>query len=239
MDNALLRTLERRDALTLTERSLLDEMTQRERSVPPGTDLVREGDTPRESCLMLSGLSARYNMVGDGKRQITAIHIAGDFVDLHSLLLARMDHSVTTLTDCRVAIVPHALLRRISESEPHLTRLLWMLTVIDAGMFRQSLVAAASLPARGQIARFLCEMYVRLSIVGLTLDHEFDLAINQSELGDVMGLSVVHVNRSLQALRREGLISWQGARVRILDWALLSAEAEFDDAYLNIGHGPR
>ena len=99
-------------------------------------------------------------MVGDGKRQISAIHIPGDFVDLHSLLVQPMDHSVAALTECTVALVAHDLLRELSGSQPHLTRMLWLLTVVDAAIFRQGLVAAARLPAESQIARFFCEMHV-------------------------------------------------------------------------------
>ena len=234
MDNPLLKTLECRDNLTAEERRLVTEITRRERAISAGSDFVREGESPTESCLMLSGLSARYNVLGDGKRQITAIHIAGDFVDLHCLVLHPMDHSVASLTDCRIASVPHALLREISETAPHLTRMLWMLTVIDAAIFRRSLIAAATLPARSQISHFICEMHTRLAIVGLTDGYEFELPISQSELADAMGLSIVQVNRSLQILRHDALIRWQGSRVEIIDWARLSAEAEFDPTYLNL-----
>ncbi len=231
--------LESRAELSASERGALNEMIRTTRLFPAKTDIVSEGDTPKFSCLMLSGLSARYNMVGDGKRQISAVHIPGDFVDLHSLLINQMDHSVGALIDCEVALVPHEVLRESTVTHPRLMRLLWLLTIVDGAIFRQGLVAAARLPAESQIARFLCEIYVRLSTVGLTDGREFDLPITQADLSDAMGLSQVHVNKCLQKMRREGLMAWQGSRMALLDWKRLEAMAEFDSTYLNLDRRPR
>lgn len=239
MTNHLLMTLEARDEISKAEREILDDMIRTVRQIPARSDFVTEGDRPTHSCLMLSGLSARYNMIGDGKRQISAIHVPGDFVDLHSLLIKPMDHSVAALTDCAIAVVAHEVLRELSRSEPHLTRMLWLLTVVDAAIFRQSLVAAARLPAESRIARFFCEMHARLDVVGLARDLEYDLPITQTDLGDAMGLSQVHVNKSLQKMRREGLLAWRGSRVRLLDWARLQEMSEFDPTYLNLEKAPR
>ena len=234
MSNPLLNVLERRDRLTAEETAVIERFVLRPVRVAAGADMVSEGKSPVHSTLMISGFSARYNMLSDGKRQISAVHVPGDFVDLHSLLLDPMDHSVLALTDCRVVEVPHALLREISETHPHLTRLLWTLTVIDAAIFRQWLIASGHLTAVGQISHFFCELWTRLSVVRLTEGNSFDLPINQTDLGDAMGLSVVHVNRCLMTLRRNGLLEWSGGRVTILDWDELRLLAEFDAEYLNL-----
>lgn len=239
MNNPLLKALEARDDLVPRERILVEQMLAREVAIAAQSDFVTEGEMPSESCLLLSGYAARYNLLEDGRRRITAIHVAGDFVDLHSLVLKPMDHSVLAVSPCRIAKVPHVLLREITATEPHLTRLLWMLVTIDAGIFRQGLVAAGRLTATGQIARFFCEIYLRLSVVGLVRGQEFDLPISQAELSDAMGLSVVQVNRSLQSLRRDGLIEWQRDKARILNWDALGALAEFDATYLNLRKIPR
>lgn len=239
MSNPLATVLERRDQLEPEEIRILDRLLERPRSLPAGTDLVCEGDTPAFSTLMLSGLSARYNILRDGKRQISAVHIAGDFVDLHSLLLRPMDHSVGALTDCVIVQVSHEELRGISIDFPHLTRLLWLLTLIDAAIFRQWLVASGHLPAVGQIGHFFCELYVRLALIGLADGFAFDLPISQADLGDSMGLSAVHVNRCLKNLRETGLLEWNGGLAVIRDWDALQEIAEFDAAYLNIEQRPR
>ena len=231
--------LERRDRLTADDAATVERLTGRPIPVAAGVDMVREGQSPTHSTLMISGFSARYNVLSDGKRQISAVHVPGDFVDLHSLLLDPMDHSVLALTDCRVVEVPHALLREVSETHPHLTRLLWTLTIIDAAIFRQWLVASGHLPAIGQISHFFCELWTRLSVVGMTQDYCFDLPISQGDLGDAMGLSGVHVNRCLMALRRSGLLEWTGGRATILDWNGMRALSEFDPEYLNLVQRPR
>jgi CRP-like cAMP-binding protein len=239
MTNPFLLNLERRDRLSDAERCIVEAMSRRQRRVPAKRDIVREGDRPSESCLVLSGFSARYNVLGDGRRQITAIHIPGEFIDLHSLLLARLDHSVVALTDCTIATVPHDYLKELTRTEPHFTRMLWLLTVTDAAVFRQWLVASGRLSSVGQIAHFLCELFVRLQVIGMTEGFNFRLPISQAELSDAMGLSVVHVNRTLQELRRRGMIIWEGEEIRILDWVSLQRVGEFDPTYLNLENEPR
>lgn len=239
MTNPFLLNLARRDHLSPEEVVIAEELSTRRRRFPAKSDIILAGNKPRESCLMLSGFAARYHVLNDGRRQITAVHIAGEFLDLHSLLLAEMDHSVLALSDCEIALVPHDLLRDLTRTQPHLTRLFWTLTIIDAAIYRQWLVAAGRLSSVAQIAHFICELYTRLAVVELTEEMSFRLPMNQNELGDAMGLSLVHVNRTLQELRREGLIEWQGDQVRILDWARLRKVAEFDPTYLNLEPKPR
>lgn len=234
MIDPFLLALQRRDRLSDEERAILETFARRKVRFAAKSDIVSTGDSPRDSCLMLSGFSARYNLLGDGRRQITAVHMPGDFVDLHSLLLSSMDHSVLALSECEVALVPHTTLRELTLSQPHLTRMLWLLTIIDAATYRQWLVAAGRRSSPSQIAHFLCEMYSRLEVVQQVDGFSFRLPISQVELSDAMGLSVVHVNRTLQKLRRQGLIEWHGDLVRILDWVGLQRLAEFDPTYLNL-----
>lgn len=234
-----LRKLEVRDVLSDAEKQALIACASVEVLVPAGGDLVREGARPEVSMLVLDGFSSRYRDAPDGSRQITAIHIPGDFVDLHSLLIKEMDHSVGALSACRVMHFPHVRLKALSETHPHLTRLLWLMTLIDASIHREWL-AAASRPAPEQIAHLLCELYVRLGVTGLIgADRSFTLPLTQTELGEALGLSAVHVNRTLQQLRSEGLFTWQNQTVRILDWDGLQRRASFDARYLHLVREPR
>src|SRR5690606_33424342 len=114
-----------------------------------------------------TGLAIRYNLVADGRRQISAVHVPGDFVDLHGFLLKVMDHNVASLSDVTAAFIPHSALLEITKSQPHLTRLLWLLTLIDAATHRQWITAAGRLSPVAQLARFLAEMLRRLEVVGL------------------------------------------------------------------------
>ena len=218
---------------------MLDEAIGRVRVVGSDEDIVREGDRPTECSLLLEGWAARYKVLAQGKRQITALHVAGDFVDLHSFLLKTLDHSILALTPCRIAAVPHAALQRITESSPHVTRLLWLNTLIDGAIHREWVTAIGRRSAAAHMAHLICELFHRLEVVGHTDGQSFRLPLTQAELGDTLGLSTVHVNRIVQELRGEGLITWRGERLTINDYQRLKALAEFDATYLNLQGEPR
>jgi CRP-like cAMP-binding protein len=239
MQNPLVTALLRRDDMTDEEIGIVEGFGRSVRDIPAKIDIVTEGDHPDHSCLLLTGVAARYNIVGDGNRQISAIHFPGDFIDLHSFLLTEMDHSVVALSDCRIATVPHAKLKEISATAPHLTRLLWTLTVIDAAIFRQWLVAAGRRSVESQLAHLLCEFWTRLDAVNLADGYSFVLPLSQSDVSDAMGLSLVHVNRTIQSLKRRGLVEWSGQKVRIMDWKQLQHLGEFDPTYLQLKADPR
>lgn len=237
---AFIAKLERRDMVSPEEKAALLAAAGPVESFAAGSDLVREGDRPDRSMLVAQGFTTRYRLLADGTRQITAIHVPGDFVDLHSFLLKTMDHSVGALSACRVVTFPHANLKTITERHPHLTRLLWLMTLLDSAIHREWIVAMGRRSALEQLAHLLCEIVTRLSVVGLgDSDRAVILPINQTELGDTLGLSTVHVNRTLQQLRAEQLITWQGQTVRILDWDRLARIAQFDPTYLHLDPEPR
>ena len=150
-----------------------------------------------------------------------------------------MDHSVGTMTPCRVAFVPHDHLRSITENYPHLTRLLWLSTLIDAAIHREWMTGMGRRSAVGQMAHLLCELYLRLKSVGLATGFSYWLPITQAETGDALGLSSVHVNRVVQELRAAGIITWRDETLIIDDWDRLAHIAEFDPGYLHLNVEPR
>ena len=239
MTNPLTLKLEQRDRLSDEEKRVLDGAIARISTYARGEDMVREGEWPTESKLLLEGFSARYNLRRSGRRQITAIYVTGDFVDLHSFVIKKMDHSVLALSPCRVAHVPHETLREITERHPHLTRLLWLHTALDAALHRQWLVTMGTEEALGQTAHLICELFLRLQVVGQTEGTSFRLPVTQAQLADTLGISLVHVNRIIQELRRLGPISWRGDLVEIKDWKGLARLADFDPAFLNLVNKPR
>lgn len=235
----LIRKLEQRDILSDEEKQALEGALARVKGFGADEDMVREGDRPSESILLLEGFAARYKLLSNGKRQITAIHVPGDFVDLHSFLQKKMDHSIVALTPCPGGLFPHENLRTIIDNHLHLGRLLWLNTLIDSAIHREWLVAMGRRPALNQIAHLLCELFLRLQTVGLTQDLSFQLPVTQAELGDVLGLSTVHVNRVLQELRASGALVWRSDTLTIRDWPRLQEIAEFDPTYLILEREPR
>jgi len=234
----LIEKLERRDRLTDVEKAALVDVLDAPRHVRAQSDIVTEGSRPHHSTLLTAGFAGRYVTLADGRRQITEISVPGDFVDLHSLLMKQMDHGVVALTDVTVQNAPHGRLRLITEEHPHLTRLLWLDTIIDAAIHRQWIAAMGRRTGLGQLAHLLAELYLRLEVVGLARDWAFELPLSQAVLGDALGLSSVHVSRLVGDLRDGGLVQWAPPHVRILDWDGLIAEAEFDATYLRLHQDP-
>ncbi len=237
MTNALIEKLTRRDVVSASEIAALAEVLDPPRKVDAHVDIVLEHAYAEHSILLLEGFTARYSTLSDGRRQITEINVAGDFVDLHSLLMKQMDHGVVTLTPCVIAHAPHSRLRRLTEEHAHLTRLLWLDTIVDAAIHRQWLVAMGRRSGLGHLAHLVCELFTRLSAVGLTEGQTFNLPLTQTVLSDALGVTV-HVNRLIAELRREGLVRWSNPQVEILDWPRLSQIAEFDPTYLRLHSQP-
>jgi len=122
---------------------------------------------------------------------------------------------------------------------PRVADALWRDTLVDAAIFREWMIGIGRRSAYTRIAHLLCEVFVRLKAVDLTNGDQCEWPITQIEIGDALGLSNVHVNRSLQELRAEGLITWRGETVVLEDWLRLQEVAEFDPAFLCLEREPR
>lgn len=235
----LFRKIMLRDHLGIEEQKAIIAAADRRLDFVAGEDLVAEGSRPVHSMLVVQGFTCRYRLLSDGERQLTAIHLPGDFVDLHSFLLKEMDHSLGALTAATIITFPHERLVRVTERYPHLTRLLWLLTLLDGAIHREWLVGMGRLSATQRTAHLLCETYTRLRALGLASNNRFNLPITQAHLAQAVGISTVHVNRVLQELRQRELIAWDGGEVEIRDWNTLAALAEFDELYLHLVQEPR
>jgi CRP-like cAMP-binding protein len=197
-------------------------------------DVVRERDRPSQCCLVLEGWLYRYKMLEDGKRQIFSFHIAGDMPDLQSLHLKTMDHSLAAPVQSRVAFVQHDTIRELVKTFPRLGALLWRDTLIDAAIFRQWMIGMGRKDAPQKIAHLFCELFTKMDAVGLTNRNSCKFPVTQSALGDALGLSTVHVNRSLMELRGNGFITLEKQTLTILKWNELQRYAQFDPLYLHM-----
>jgi CRP-like cAMP-binding protein len=233
-DSPLIRKLDSIFTLTDDERQALENLPMQVMVIKEGQDIVREGDSPTRSCLVLSGFTCTYKMTGDGKRQIVAFNLPGDVPDLQSLHLTVLDNSISTISQCRVGFITHEALRDICERYPRITAAFWRETLIDAAVFREWVLNVGRREAYSRMAHVLCELVVRLRAVGLVEDHACDLPITQSEFADALGVTTVHVNRVLQQLRADGLIDLKGDRLVVPDWESLKQAGDFDPTYLHL-----
>lgn len=205
------------------------------RMVEARADLVEEGQAPAGCTILMEGLACRYKALDDGRRQILSLHAPGDVLDLHGVLLGRLDHSVATLSRCRVAPIQAEALLEALDRRPSLRLAFWRASLLDGAVLRAWLVALGQRPAHERVAHLFCEVDARLTAAGVAKGDTLDFPITQEELADALGLSVVHVNRVLQRLRRDGLITLRARKLAIHDRDALRRLGGFDARYLRAG----
>jgi CRP-like cAMP-binding protein len=230
----LLRRIETIAALTDEERDALRQVPMTIRDIPARTDLIREGDRPEECCVVLEGFAIRYKLAVNGDRRIIAFHVPGDIPDLQGLHLARMDHNLASLTTMRAGFIAHRALHDLNLRHPRVAGALWRATLVDASIFREWIVNLGHRDALSRTAHFLCEMHFRLEVVGLGNGSGVELPLTQNDLADTLGMSAVHMNRTVQELRARRLIEDQGRAIVGTDWRALRALGEFNPDYLHI-----
>ena len=231
--------LGRRDALSDAERAVLRDLPVERSSYADGETIVSEGPAPDGSCLVVSGMAMRAHRIGRVERVVSALHVAGEFVDLHAFLLAHLDHDVIAVGPCTVEFVRAEQLEAITRDHPHLARLLWLDTLVDAKMHRMWIVARAALLGHQRVGHLLCELHARLAAVGLADGGRFRLPLDQRGVAEVLGYSAVHVNRAVQELRAAGLVAWKGEEVHLPDPEELARFSAFDGTYLELRPTPR
>ncbi len=222
-------------ALTEEAKAALKQASLGAHLIGPRIDLLREGDMPEGGILITEGIACRYKHRANGARQITAYLVPGDTCDLEFHPFREMDDAIATVSACRVARISAATLNELVAGHPTVAQALRMTALVDKATLREWLLNIGSRSAMERIAHLFCELFVRLQTVGLTAEDGYVLPMTQSDLADTAGLSSVHVNRSLQSLRRQGVIDLKGKNLTILDWARLKTIAEFKANYLHLG----
>lgn len=229
----------KRDELAEFEMQAMRDSVSGTKDFAADDTIVEAGVTVQHSNILLEGFACRAKDLADGRRQIMEVHVPGDFVDLHSFLLKKLEHNIEALTPCRIALVPHDRLKIITERWPHLSRMLWHTTLVDAALHREKILSVGRRSALSRLAHLFCELHVRLGVVEMVQGMSYALPLTQSQLADAAGLTQVHVNRTLKELRDRELVVFRGGRVDILSWDGLVDVAEFDPAYLYLDKQPR
>ena len=233
MDNLLTRKFESFAPLTDGDRHLLDDIVKSSRSVDAHLDIIREGEAPSDVHLVLKGFACRYKLLKNGRRQIVAYLVPGDFCDLNIFILSAMDHNIGTLSPCTVVDIPRERVLEMIE-RPALARACWWATLVDEATLREWLLNIGQRDAATRIAHLICELLLRLRAVGLVEENSYELPLTQNDIGDTMGLTTVHVNRSLQVLRKVGVITFKSRHIVVEDPARLIAYSGFNPNYLHL-----
>lgn len=233
LDTPLVAKLQTRARLDDEDRDSLNALYADAREIGARRSIIREGERPDHVHLMVEGWAARYKLLPDGARQITAFLIPGDFCDLHVTILGEMDHGISTLTRSRVAFIPRSRMEALTQ-RPSLAKAFWWSTLVDEAVLRSWIVNIGRRDAFEAIGHLICELYVRMKNIGLVDGQRFDLPLTQEEIGDALGLTSVHVNRVLQRLRSEDLISFRQGLLTIRDYRALETASGFNPNYLHI-----
>lgn len=232
--NPLIAKLSRGCALDAHDRARLEEITTRRTALPARGDIIREGDAPADVHLIMDGFAYRYKLIPGGRRSIMAILVPGDFCDLDVAILSRMDHNIATLTPCSLVEIPRATIDELTTRHPAVARALRWATLVDEATLREWLVNMGQRPADRQLAHFLCELRLRLEVVGMADRVGMYLPMTQEEISDTLGMSAVHVNRVFQHLRELDLLRMHGRNLMFPDIARLEEFAEFNSDYLHL-----
>ena len=232
----LVAKLETLASLSAEDVADLAALTENSRELAARRNIIREGDRPDHVHLIVDGWACRYKLLPDGARQITAFLIPGDFCDLHVRVLGEMDHSIATLTAGRVAFIERGRMEALAQ-RPTLLRAFWWSTLVDEAVLRAWIVNAGRRDAQEAVGHLMCELYVRMRNVGLTSNHRYELPLTQEEIADALGLTPVHVNRVLQRMRADELISLKGGQLTIHDYRRLQKVSGFSPNYLHVANG--
>jgi CRP-like cAMP-binding protein len=229
----LIRKLELLAPLDDADRDAIRALPFRRRVVSSQAFLLREGDTATDCSLLIEGYACRNKTLNDGARQIVSLHLPGDLLDLQHLMLQVADHNLQTISPAIIVCIPAGRLRTLVQERPTIGQALWRDALIDASIFREWVLNVGRRGARMRIAHLLCEFMTRVETAGLGTPEHFHLPMTQEVIADATGLTPIHVNRMMSAMRADGLLDRNGRELRIANWAGLRAAAGFDPLYLH------
>jgi len=225
-----------RHALTAAEKDLVESLIERTERVPNGTTLLKRGELANQSTLLIDGYLMRTITAAD-KRFIVGLHVPGDFADLHAFALKRLDHDVVALGEAMIGYASHARLQQVLADNPHLARLMWFSTLLDAAIHREWILKLEQLPAPRRTAHVFAELWYRLDLVGLGRRDGLRTPLIQADLADMCGTTAIHMNRALGVLKKEGIAEFRRGTVYVTDRQKLEEFAGFNPDYL-YGEGP-
>jgi CRP-like cAMP-binding protein len=196
-------------------------------------DLIRQGDDPSVSAVVLSGIVARYHLLASGARQYLSFHMAGDMPDSQGLFIDKMDHAVCAIGDAVVALVQHKELLAAFKRRPEVCFAVWRETLVDAAIFREAITNNSARTMRGRLAHLFCELFYRAKASKLVEGDVFEMPISRAQLGETLGMSIATVNRTLEELRASKAVSFQRGQLHVKNWEGLVRIARFNPSYLH------
>jgi CRP-like cAMP-binding protein len=226
--------LRSRQALSAEDEALLREAGWSRRHFERHETIVRAGDPLSHVHLLLSGFACRAQEDTAGRRQIIGIGVPGDLLDIHAVVLGRIEQDLSALSPCEVASISHAKVKEMTSQSGAIQRIFWLQAAIEHSLQCAWIHALGAKRGTAKLAHVFCEMQLRLGLVGIATQMGFTMPLSQQELADYAGMTHVHLNRCLKELREAKLLSFAQGWAKVLDWERLKGLAQFDEAYLNL-----
>jgi len=232
--DVLIRNLCEHTALREEEIAQIRALTFSLRDLEPNEDFIRQGDEPEHSVLVVSGMVARYHLLGSGRRQYLAFHFAGDLPDAQGLFIDQMDHALCALGPATVAFIPHRELLMAFRRRPTFGLAVWRETLLDAAIFREAITNNSARPMLARMAHLFCELFYRARSAQLVHGNRCPMPISLAQLGETLGMAIATVNRSLADLRRSGAMDLRDGELIVLKWRELQRLGDFSPTYLHL-----
>lgn len=233
----LIRKLKEHSILDAADIAAISMLPDTRRAFRPDEDIVRQGDKPNVSIVVLQGMLARYHTLQGGGRQYLSLHIAGDLPDAQTLFLDVMDHAVCAIDDSVILLIPHASLLKLFAARPAVGFAVWRETLIDAAIFREAITNNSARPLQTRLAHFFCEQYYRACAAGQAKSGSCRFPLTQTQIGETVGASLPSISRALQVLRESGAVDLRSGHLQIRNWRRLRTLGDFDPGYLHLRKG--
>ena len=230
----LIRKLKEHSRLTGEDVALINSFGHTIRQLNSSEDLVRQGDAPGSSAVVLSGMVARYHLLQNGRRQYLSFHMAVDMPDSQALFIDTMDHAVCAVGPAVVALVPHKELMAAFARRPTVAFAIWRETLIDAAIFREAITNNSARPVTTRMAHLFCELFYRARASGLTEGDTFSAPITLVQLGETLAMAIATVNRTILELRSSQAVDFHRGEVHVKDWDRMVEIGEFNPSYLHL-----
>lgn len=227
------RRLQSRSKLSNDDLARLASLPGRIERVPAYRDFVKLGQPADTVSLVITGAAAQFDETSDGRRQIVALHLPGEMADLQTVVLPKSYYGQTALTNCSLFRIRRAAFDDLAREAPQLVGTFWQDCSANAAIVAQWLMLNSCADAFRRVAHLICELAVRKEALGGDRGI-LVIPLTQAGVGDIVGLTAVHVNRNIKRLKEAQLIKWHGRELRILDWKGLVSAAHFDAKYLHL-----
>lgn len=231
-NNALIRKLRLFTALSPQEVEWLEQATANRIALGADSELVWPENVNESVYVLESGWAYRFKALPDGRRQVLNFVLPGDFIGLRAHIFGFADHSIVTLTDAIVSEISASDIVHLFRDYPKLAAAITWSAAREEAMLSEQIVRLGRRNALESMAHLFLELLNRLKAIGMAEESSYYFPVTQQILADTLGLSIVHVNRTLAKLRKRGLVKIEEGRIYLTDTGQLERLAAFDSAPL-------